>query len=108
MTTQLLLGAIVVLLLACIALLLVLLRRPGQPGDGRQIEARLARVGEGQERAERAVLEEIARSREESGREGHRFREEVSTSLKGIDDKVFQQLGVLSTRQGEQLVQVMD
>jgi len=107
MTTQLLLGAIAVLLLVCIALLLVLLRRR-PPGDFGPIEARLALVGQGQERAERAVREEIARSREESGREGHLLRSEVSTTLKGIDDRVFQQLGALSTRQGEQLAQVME
>src|SRR4051812_35591367 len=108
MTTQLLLGTIAVLLLVCIGLLLVLLRRRGQPGGDRQIEARLALVGEGQVRAERAVRDEISRSREESGREGHLLRSEVSTTLKGIDDRVFQQLGVLSTRQGEQLAQVME
>jgi DNA recombination protein RmuC len=107
MSTQLLLGAIIALLLACIALLIVLLRRK-VPDDSRHLETRLALVGEGQERAERVVREEIARSREESGREGHLLRAEVSTSLKGIDDRVFQHLGTLSTRQNEQLAQVME
>ncbi len=46
MATQLLLGTIVLLLLACIALLLVLLRRPGR-ADPQGIEARLARVSRG-------------------------------------------------------------
>lgn len=108
MTTQLLLAAIVVLLLACIALLLVLVRRQRPADDVRQIEARLAIVGEGQERAERAVREEIARSREEAGSAGHLLRAEVGTSLKTIDDRVFQHLGVLSAKQQEQLAQVMD
>ncbi len=107
MATQLLLGTIVLLLLACIALLLVLLRRPGR-ADPQGIEARLARVSEGQERAERAVREEIARSREEAGSAGHLLRGEVGTSLKAIDDRVFQHLGVLSSRQQEQLAGVMD
>jgi len=107
MTTQLLLGAIVALLLACVGLLVALLRRP-KAADGAGVEARLALVGEGQERAERAVREELARSREESGRAGHLLRDEVGASLTRIGESVFQHLGVLSARQNEQLAQVME
>ena len=107
MSTQLLLGVIVALLVACIALLVVLLRRQGRAGSN-DLETRLALVGQGQERAERVVRDEIARSREESGRDAHLLRGELSTSLKAIDDRVFQNLGVLSTRQNEQLAQVME
>ena len=107
MSIQLLLLAVIVLLLACIGLLVALLRRPGQ-GDTRSLETRLALVGEGQERAERAVREEIARSREEAGQAGHLLRAEVGTSLTGIRESVFQHLGMLSSRQQEQLAQVME
>ncbi|HET7234467.1 MAG TPA: DNA recombination protein RmuC [Longimicrobium sp.] len=107
MTTQLLLGAMIALLLACLALLVMLLRRQ-TPADTGQIEARLAIVGEGQERAERAVRDEIARSREEAGSAGHQLRAEVGAGLKVINDTVFQNLGMLSTRQNEQLAQVME
>jgi len=107
MSTQLLLGANAALLLACIGLLLMVLRRTGK-GDARQIDARLALLGDGQQRAERAVREEMALSRDEAGRAGHLLREEVGASLGRVGEQVFQHLGVLSTRQAEQLAQVME
>lgn len=107
MSTQLLLLVVILLLLACIGLLVVLLRRPGQ-GDTRTLETRLALVGEGQERAERAVREEIARSRAEAGHAGQLLRGEVGSSLKDIGDSVFQHLGLLSSKQQEQLTRVME
>ncbi|HEX8905002.1 MAG TPA: DNA recombination protein RmuC [Longimicrobiaceae bacterium] len=107
MYTQLLLGVIVLLLLACLALLVVLLRK-SRPADTRALETRLALVGEGQERAERALRDEAARSREEAGRDGHLLRAEMGSTMKGIGDTVFQHLGVLSARQQEQLALVMD
>jgi DNA recombination protein RmuC len=106
-TQTLLLAVIIVLLLACIALLLALLRRPGE-GDTRTLETRLTLVGEGQERAGRAVREEIARSREEAGQSAHLLRAEVGTSLTGMRESVFQHLGVLTSKQQEQLAQVME
>jgi len=102
MTTQLLLGAIVLLLLACVALLLVLLRRGGQ-ADARRIEARLAAIGEGQERAERAVREELARSREEAGNAGHLLRAEVGGTLKGVSDSVVRTMGEMSAAQKREI-----
>ncbi|HEX8242057.1 MAG TPA: DNA recombination protein RmuC [Longimicrobium sp.] len=107
MSTQILLGAIVLLLLTCVGLLLLLLKRNGRM-DARGIETRLALVGQAQERTERALREEAGRSREEAGRDGHLLRAEVGSSLKGIGDTVFQHLGTLSTHQQEQLAQVMD
>jgi len=106
MTMQLLLGAIVVLLLGFIALLLALLRRQGQPEAGRQIEARLALVGEGQERAERAVREEIARSREESGRAAHLLRDEVGTTLERLRQAVEGKLEQIRAENEAKLEQV--
>lgn len=105
MTTQLLLGAIAVLLLACIALLLVLLRRQA-PADAGRIETRLALVGEGQERAERAVREEIARSREEHGRAGHLLREEVGGTLERLRQAVEGKLEQIRAENAEKLEQV--
>jgi DNA recombination protein RmuC len=106
MSIQLLLYLVLALLLICTGLLILLLRRRAQT-DARGLEARLAAVNEGQERAERAMREEIARSREETGREGHLLRGEVTTSLTRIGDSVFQNLGALSARQNEQLTQVL-
>jgi len=105
MTTQLLLGAIAVLLLVCIGLLLVLLRRHA-PSDAGKIEARLAVVGEGQERVERAVRDEIARSREESGRAGHLLREEVGATLERLRQSVEGKLELIRAENAAKLEQV--
>jgi DNA recombination protein RmuC len=106
MPIQALLAIAIILLLICIALLLMLLRRKGDAGAP-MLEARLAVVGEGQERVERALREEIARSREEAGHAGHLLRSEVGSSLRGIGDTVVQNLGMLSTQQNDQLAQMM-
>jgi len=106
MSIETLLYGIILLLLACAALLIVLLRRSTR-NDARLIEVRLAAIAEGQERAARAVSDEIARSRDSAGQEGHLLRGEVGTSLRGVGDTVFQQLGVLAERQNEQLTRVL-
>jgi DNA recombination protein RmuC len=103
---QLLLGLVVALLIACIALLVVLLRRQRPDGGGR-VEERLARLAEGQDRAERVVRDEVARIRLGADEEGHRLRSEVSGGMTAIQGAVLQQIGVLTTAQGEQLGQVM-
>jgi DNA recombination protein RmuC len=106
MSIELLLLIAIALLAVCAGLLVLLLRK-SQPADHRPLEARLATIVEGQERAERAMREEIARSREETGQQGHLLRGEVAGSLKGIGDTVFQNLGQLSTQQQAQLTQVL-
>jgi DNA recombination protein RmuC len=106
MPIELLLLIAIALLAVCTALLVLLLRK-SQPADHRPLEARLATIVEGQERAERAMREEIARSREETGQQGHLLRGEVAGSLKGIGETVFQNLGQLSNQQQAQLTQVL-
>lgn len=106
MSIELLLYVVIALLLACAGLLLALLRT-SRPADARPLEARIASVSEGQERAERSIRDEIARSREEAGQHGHLLRGEVATSLKGISDTVFQHLGVMTEKQQTQLTQVL-
>lgn len=102
MSIELLLYAALALLIACIILLAVLLRREGG-GAARLLEVRLAALAEGQERAERAMREEIARSRDESGRQGHLLRDEVGASLKGVNDSVVRTLSEMSAAQKMQL-----
>lgn len=89
MPTDVLLYAMIGLLLACALMLLMLLRRQNDRGTVELLEAKLNAATQGQERAERALREEIARSREEAGRDGHLLRGEVSSSMKGIGDTVF-------------------
>lgn len=106
MSIELLLYAVLALLATCAVMLAMLLRRG--PGGGTDVlDARLAAVTGGQERTERAVRDEIARSREEAGQAGHLLRAEVSSSLKGISDTVFQNLGMMSDGQQAQLAQVL-
>ncbi|HEX6750232.1 MAG TPA: DNA recombination protein RmuC [Longimicrobium sp.] len=95
MTTEILLYVAIALLVACAGLLIALLRRVRRP-DAKLLETRLA-----------SVREEVALSREQGGREGHLLRAEVSQSLTGIRDEVFQHLGVMSARQQEQLAAVL-
>lgn len=106
MSIELLLYVAIALLLVCVVLLAVLLRN-ARPAEAAPLQASLASVREGQERAERAVREEIARSREEAGQQGHLLRGEVGSSLKGIGDTVFQHLGTLSETQQARLGQVL-
>lgn len=102
MNIQLLLVSIVVLLIACLALLLVLVRGAGRSASP-LTDAQLSLVAQGQERGERAVREEIARAREESGRDGHLLRSEVGTALKGVADSVVLTLGELFAAQKREL-----
>jgi DNA recombination protein RmuC len=97
----------IVLLLACTLMLALLLRRQNESGTVKLLEEKLNAATQGQERAERALRDEIARSREEAGRDGHLLRGEVTSSMKGIGDTVFQHLGTLSNAQQEQLGQVL-
>lgn len=107
MPTDLFLYIITGLLLACASMLALLLRRRDDHGSAALLEAKLNAATQGQERAERALREEIARSREEAGRDGHLLRGEVTSSMKGIGDTVFQHLGTLSSTQQEQVGQVL-
>ena len=108
MITHLLLGAVVALLLVCVVLLVRLLRQNGGGGEGKLLASRLEGLDRGQERTERAMRDELARSREESGREAVSLRGEVVQSVKGIGDTVFQHLGTLSAAQQKQLGNVLD
>ncbi len=105
---EVLLYATVALLLACALMLALLLRGRSDGGTVALLEAKLNAATQGQERAERALREEIARSREEAGRDGRLLRGEVTNSMKGIGDTVFQHLGTLSNSQQEQLGQVLN
>jgi DNA recombination protein RmuC len=105
MASQLLLLVLVVLHAVTIALLIQVLRRRSVV-DLSPMQGRLEGLDKAQERTERALRDEIARNRDESGQHSRELRQEVSTSLKTIGDSTLQNLGELSRVQSERLADV--
>jgi DNA recombination protein RmuC len=70
-----------------IVLLAVLLHR-GSRDPAALLAQKLEALAGGQERAERALQEELKRSREESAGNARHLREEVGASIKGMSDSV--------------------
>lgn len=97
--TQALAVVAVVLLLVAVGLLVVLLLR-GRHGP---LAASLDRLGEGQERGERLLREEMARNRDEEARSGLALREEVTGVVKGWGDSTVNSIGQLGLQQKNQL-----
>jgi DNA recombination protein RmuC len=94
----------VVLLLAVMGMLAVLLRRgTAAPADLAPLVARLEAAERAQERAERALRDEMARSRDEAGAASRALREEVSRGMKGFSDSVGRYLSQLAQWQKAQL-----
>ncbi|MBA4158329.1 MAG: DNA recombination protein RmuC [Gemmatimonadetes bacterium] len=99
---EILLPLVVILLLVCIAMQAAVLRR--RPAlDVSPLHGRLDAFDRAQERTERAVREEIATGREESGAHARGLREEVGASMKGMGELVLQNLGEMSGAQQKQL-----
>jgi DNA recombination protein RmuC len=81
--TQVLLIVCILLLLACLALLVLVLRRASGQGAADvtpQLDARLELIEAGQERASAALRDELARARTESLDHARLLREEVGSS----------------------------
>ena len=76
-----------VLLVIVIAMLVILIRR-GTHGGVDAFKADLLCLERGQERAERAIRDEIAKNREETGGSAHKFREEVNGILNNFNINV--------------------
>lgn len=100
--TEYLVAATAVLLLIVLVLQILLLRLKG-PGIDTSVSARLDSLDRGQERIERAVREEIARNREEGGKQSQALREEVVTTLKGMTDTVLKTLSEMANSQRARL-----
>jgi DNA recombination protein RmuC len=83
-------------------LLLVLLGRSSQNRDFR-VEARLDSFEKGQEKAERVLRDEIAKSREETNGQAKLFREEISNSFKMITDSLLGRMSEIANFQRNQL-----
>ena len=79
------------LALIIVALLIVLLLQ-GRRGGAADFAANFAAIEKSQEKTERTVKEEIARSRDEDGNNARRLRDEVNISLKMLGDSLLARL----------------
>ena len=100
--TDILLIVALALLVAVVALLFVLLRK-ASAADASVLAPRLDAFEKAQERTERAVREEVARSRDESGREAREQRQEITEAFKTFGDSVAQRMMDVATLQKAQL-----
>jgi DNA recombination protein RmuC len=98
-----LLAAAVALLVAVLALLAALLRRGAAAVDLAPLLAKLAAAERAQERAERALRDEMGRSREEGAAAARGLRGEVAASLKGFSDSVGRYLAQVAQWQKGQM-----
>jgi DNA recombination protein RmuC len=103
MTDTVLLAITVFLLLAVLVLLVVLLQRRSAAVDLAPLQQKLDAAERAQERAERALREEMGRSREEGAAAARGLRDEVAASLKGFGDSVGRYLGQVAQMQKGQL-----
>jgi len=87
-----------VLLAGAVILLLVLLKRSPDT-KLLQFETQLSSLEKNQERTERTLKEEIAKNREETASSSKQLREEVSTSLKSLNDSLLKQMTNISELQ---------
>ncbi len=93
---------LILLAVASLVMLIMLLRRKVAI-DPASLKASFDAVGDGHERIERAVREEIARNRSESGDSAKHLREEVGASLKAFNDSVLRQMADIASIQKQQL-----
>lgn len=99
--TDILLIVALAFLLAVMAMLLVLLRK-SSAADASLLAARLDAFEKAQERTERAVREEVARSRDELGKEARQQRQEIAEAFKTFGDSVAQRMMDVATLQKSQ------
>jgi len=111
--TNILLFVIIALLAAAVALLIVVLRNSFQ-ADSSLLASRLDAFEKAQERCEHALREELALSRDETGKTAReqrqelasgakQLREEVVTTLKSISETMARTMGELANLQKTQL-----
>jgi DNA recombination protein RmuC len=89
-------GVLATLLATCVVLLSVLLRRTtrGRP-VAEELAPQLDVLGQGQERSERVMREELARNRTELGVQTKNLREEVGGSIRGVGETVEKRLDLV-------------
>ena len=108
MTAEFLLLVVIALLGVCVVLLVVLLRRRTEGDAVMQLAARLDGVDRGQERTERALRDEIGRSREEAGSESARLRGEVTSIMTTLTASTGEQMEKLRVSVEAKLDQIRE
>jgi DNA recombination protein RmuC len=94
--------AITVLLIFNLIILLILLGRSSKSRDY-QVEARLEAFEKNQDKTERALREEIAKSRVESAGNAKLSREEMSSSFRMVSDSLLGRMAEIANLQRNQL-----
>jgi DNA recombination protein RmuC len=92
----------VLLLVAVVAMLAALLRRPAG-ADLSPVVARIEALEKSQERTERAVKDEIGRNRDEAAGQGRALREELQAAHKQSSESLVQSVNAISAAQHQQL-----
>ncbi len=101
--TDVLLVLVLIVLVAAVVLLVWVWRRQERGTDLSPLVARLEASDRGQERIERAVREEVARNREEAGKQAQGLRQEVGATLKAVSETLAKTMDQLGTAQRTQL-----
>lgn len=86
--TELILGVVAALLGVAIWLLVDLRRQAGRGEPGAALALRFERIERAEERSERSLREELAKSREEAAGSARHLREELAASFKGLGDSL--------------------
>ena len=101
---EILLGVVVVLLVVVIALQVSLLRAQRKPElDLKPLLGQLEAIERAQERAERALREEVGRSRDEFGKQALSNRQELQATLTGFAAALTHEIAGISTAQQSRL-----
>ena len=106
-TVYVLLSLVLALLVAAVVLLVMLLRKTNQ-ADAPALAARLDVFEKAQERTERAVKEEVARSREELAKSSREQRQELSDAFRSLGDSLAQRIAESAALQEKQLAAFSD
>lgn len=96
-------GIVTLLLLLVVAAILLLILRKVSQNDVSALHSRLDSLEKAQERMERSVREETARSREELSKAAREQRQEVVLTLTGITENTTRIMGELANQQKTQL-----
>jgi DNA recombination protein RmuC len=90
-----------------LVLLLVLLWR-SRGGGQADVRLRIEALERAQERVERAVRDELVRSRDEAGQQSRELRTELGTSLRATGDSTLQHLGEMTRIQKSQFDSLLE